>query len=45
MSRGAQLVATGRLTKAGVLTALDVAYEDVLPALEEHGIRVKVTRE
>jgi saccharopine dehydrogenase-like NADP-dependent oxidoreductase len=45
MSRGAQLIATGKLSKPGVLTPLDVAYDDVLPALEPHGIRVKITRE
>jgi saccharopine dehydrogenase-like NADP-dependent oxidoreductase len=45
LSRGAQLIATGRLTKHGVLTPLDVAYEDVLPALEPHGIRVQIMRE
>jgi saccharopine dehydrogenase-like NADP-dependent oxidoreductase len=44
MSRGAQLIAAGKLTKPGVLTPLDVAYEDVLPALEPHGIRVQVRR-
>ncbi|HUA61757.1 MAG TPA: saccharopine dehydrogenase C-terminal domain-containing protein [Verrucomicrobiae bacterium] len=44
MSRGAQLMASGKVTKAGVLTPLDVAYEDVLPALEEHGIRVEIER-
>jgi saccharopine dehydrogenase-like NADP-dependent oxidoreductase len=45
MSRGAQLIATGKLSKPGVLTPLDVAYDDVLPALEPHGIGVKITRE
>jgi hypothetical protein len=45
MSRGAQLIATGKLSKPGILTPLDVAYDDVLPALERHGIRVKITRE
>jgi len=45
LSRGAQLIATGKLSKPGVLTPLDVAYDDVLPALEPHGIRVKITRE
>lgn len=45
MSRGSQLIATGKLSKPGVLTPLDVAYNDVLPALEPHGIRVKITRE
>jgi saccharopine dehydrogenase-like NADP-dependent oxidoreductase len=45
LSRGAQLIATGRLAKAGVLTPLDVAYDDVLPALEPLGIRVQITRE
>jgi lysine 6-dehydrogenase len=45
MSRGAQLIATGKLSKPGVLTPLDVAYDDVLPALEPHGIKVKITRE
>ena len=44
MSRGAQLIATGKLTKPGVLTPLDVDYEDVLPALEPHGIRVEIVR-
>jgi saccharopine dehydrogenase-like NADP-dependent oxidoreductase len=45
LSRGAQLIAAGRLAKSGVLTPLDVAYDDVLPALEPHGIRVQITRE
>jgi saccharopine dehydrogenase-like NADP-dependent oxidoreductase len=45
MSRGAQLIAAGTLAKPGVLTPLDVAYDDVLPPLESHGIRVQVTRE
>lgn len=45
MSRGAQLIATGRLAKSGVLTPLDVAYDDVLPALEAHGVHVQITRE
>ncbi len=45
MSRGAQLIATGKLRKPGILTPLDVSYDDVLPALEQHGIRVKITRE
>ena len=45
MSRGTQLIATGTLAKPGVLTPLDVAYDDVLPPLESHGIRVQVTRE
>jgi saccharopine dehydrogenase-like NADP-dependent oxidoreductase len=45
MSRGAQLVAGGKLTRAGVLTPLDVAFDDVLPALEPHGIRVQISRE
>ena len=45
MSRGAQLIATGKLAKTGVLTPLDVNYDDVLPALEPHGIHVKITRE
>ena len=44
MSRGAQLIATGQLSKPGLLTALDVPYRDVLPGLEPHGIRVHVTR-
>ena len=44
MSRGAQLIAAGKLTKAGVLTPLDVAYEDVFPALEPKGIRVEIQR-
>ena len=43
MSRGAQLIATGKLTKPGLLTPLDVPYEDVIPALEKHGIRVTRT--
>ena len=43
MSRGAQLIAAGRL-QPGLLTPLDVAYEDVLPALEPHGIRVQIRR-
>ena len=45
MSRGAQLIATGTLAKPGILTPLDVPYDDVLPSLESHGIRVQVTRE
>ena len=45
MSRGAQLIATGKLSKRGVLTPLDVPYDDVLPALEPLGIRVQVSRE
>jgi saccharopine dehydrogenase-like NADP-dependent oxidoreductase len=45
LSRGAQLIAAGRLAKPGVLTPLDVVYDDVLPALESHGIRVQITRE
>jgi amino acid transporter len=32
MSRGAQLIATGKVSKPGVLTPLDVVYDDVLPA-------------
>lgn len=44
MSRGVQLIATGKLTKIGVLTPLALAYEDVLPALEPHGIRVQISR-
>ena len=44
MSRGAQLIASGKLVKPGLLTPLDVAYDDVLPALESHGIRVAITR-
>jgi len=39
------LIASSKVTKAGVLTRLDVAYEDVLPALEAHGIRVEITVE
>jgi lysine 6-dehydrogenase len=45
LSRGALLIATGRLARPGVLTPLDVSYDDVLPALEPHGIRVRITRE
>ena len=45
MSRGAQLIATGKLRKGGVVTPLDVDYDDVLPALEAHGIRVQITRD
>jgi lysine 6-dehydrogenase len=41
MSRGAQLIAAGRL-KPGLLTPLDVPYEDVFSALEPHGIRVEI---
>lgn len=41
LSRGAQLIAAGKLTQPGVLTGLDVDYDDVLPALEPQGIRVK----
>ena len=44
MSRGAMLIATGKLSKPGVLTPLDVAYDNVLPALEPHGIGVKIAR-
>jgi lysine 6-dehydrogenase len=44
MSRGAQLIAMGKLAKPGVLTPLDVPYDDVLPALEPHGIRVTISR-
>jgi lysine 6-dehydrogenase len=45
LSRGAQLIASGRLKKAGLLTPLDIPYDDVMPALEQHGIRVQVRRE
>ena len=45
MSCGAQLIATGKMRKCGVLTPLDLAYDDVLLALEHHGIKVKITRE
>ncbi len=44
LSRGAQLLATRKLSRTGLLTALDVPYEDVFPALESHGIRVQTTR-
>jgi saccharopine dehydrogenase-like NADP-dependent oxidoreductase len=43
MSRGAQLIANGKL-RPGLLTPLDVAYDDVFPALEPHGIGVRITR-
>jgi hypothetical protein len=41
MNRGAQLIATGKLSKPGLLTPLHVAYDDVVPELEPHGIRVR----
>jgi lysine 6-dehydrogenase len=40
LSRGAQLIASGKLSRPGLLTPLDVPYEDVIPALEQHGIHV-----
>jgi lysine 6-dehydrogenase len=43
MSLGARLILDGRLTRPGLLTALDVPYDLVFPVLERHGIRV--TRE
>lgn len=44
LSRGAQLIASGKLSKPGLLTPLDVAYEDVVPALEKHGLCVRSER-
>ena len=40
MGQGARLILEGKLGKPGLLTPLDVPYEDVMPALEKHGIRV-----
>lgn len=40
MSLGARLILQGRLPKRGLLSALDVPYEMVVPALERHGIRI-----
>jgi saccharopine dehydrogenase-like NADP-dependent oxidoreductase len=40
MSLGARLILDGKLQKPGLLTALDVPYESVFPALEKHNIRV-----
>jgi lysine 6-dehydrogenase len=43
LSLGARLILEGKLKKAGLLTPLDVEYEDVFPALEKHNIRVRRT--
>ena len=40
MSLGARLILQGKLQKTGLLSALDVPYEMVAPALERHGIRI-----
>ncbi len=43
LSLGARLILEGKLKKAGLLTPLDVEYEDVFPTLEKHNIRVRRT--
>jgi saccharopine dehydrogenase-like NADP-dependent oxidoreductase len=40
LSLGARLILEGKIPKHGLLTALDVPYESVIPALEKHDIRV-----
>lgn len=40
MGLGARLILQGKLRKTGLLSALDVPYEMVMPALEKHGIRI-----
>jgi saccharopine dehydrogenase-like NADP-dependent oxidoreductase len=40
LSLGARLILGKKLQKSGLLTALDVPYESVFPALEKHNIRV-----
>ncbi len=45
MSRGAQLIAAGKVARPGLLTPLDVPYDDVLPALQHHGIHVSISRD
>jgi lysine 6-dehydrogenase len=37
---GARLILEGKLAKPGLLTPLDVPYENVIPRLEKHNIRV-----
>jgi lysine 6-dehydrogenase len=40
LSIGARLILEGKLRNPGVLTALDVPYEMVIPALERYGLHV-----
>jgi lysine 6-dehydrogenase len=40
LSLGARLILERKIHRAGVLTPLDVPYEEVFPALERHNIRV-----
>ena len=41
LARGASLILGAELGKRGLLTALDVPYASVFPALERHGIHVE----
>jgi lysine 6-dehydrogenase len=41
LSQGARLILEGKLKKAGLLTPIDVEYEDVFPALAKHNIQIR----